>query len=147
MTDQNPYPQQPAPSAEKAEKNRKTDKKLLKILGAVIGVFVVIIILVAACSPDNDDSTTDTGSGVGKWDAQTQCEAAAKERSSDPNNVKFSGATDTAFVEIKDGWQVVGWVDNPNGLGGYTHHEYTCSVESTDQEGKVNVGLDISEAK
>lgn len=147
MTDQNPYSQPTDPAEGKAEKNKKSNKKVLKILGVIVAAIIILIVIVSACSPDDDESTTKNDSSVGKWDAKTQCEAAAKERSSDPNNVKFSGATDTAFVEIKDGWQVVGWVDNPNGLGGYTHHEYTCSVESTDQEGKVNVGLNIGEAK
>ena len=143
MTDQNHYAADPQPEAKKPWRK----KKRIIIPAASIAAFIA---LMAACSPsDSEDENGLQGSEkVGdKYVAQTQCEQQMKERSSDPEHVEFSGQFDNSYTETDFGWIVLGTVDNPNGFGGFTHHDYRCTVEKVDGSDQVSVSLDISDPK
>lgn len=103
-----------------------------------IALTAAALLALAGCSSE----TSDTAGGVNKHNAKTHCENAAEERSEDPGNMKFSGQTETTFTEIDGGWDVSGWVDNPNGRGGAERFTYTCQVTAADGD-QVNVQLDI----
>ena len=100
------------------------NKKIVKIVGIIVAVIIAILVIASALGGGDDEDV-----GVSKATAQTACENLIREQSTDPGATKFSGYTETRFVEIKDGLQVVGWVDMPNGVGGHVRHDYTCSAE------------------
>lgn len=114
--------------------------KALKIIGG-IAVAIFAILLVASVFID---VTAEEDGGVSKAAAQTACENLIREQSTDPGATKFSGYTETNFVEIKDGLQVVGWVDVPNGTGGHVRHDYTCSAERPAGSDTINTRFETT---
>ena len=100
------------------------NKKIVKIIGIIVAVIIALLVIASVLGGGGDEDA-----GVSKATAQTACENLIREKSTDPGATKFSGVTETRFVEIKGGLQFVGWVDIPNGTGGHVRHDYTCSAE------------------
>lgn len=143
VMERNPYADTSYPGAKKPWWKRK-----LVIIPAASAVLFVAGM--AACSTGGDEEGNGMRGGkkVGdKYVAQTQCEQQMKERSSDPEHVEFSGQFDNSYTETDFGWIILGTVDNPNGFGGFTHHDYRCTVEKVDDSDQVSVSLDISDPK
>lgn len=103
-------------------------------------VAAAALLTLAGCASNTSDAAD---GGMNKQNAKSQCEQAAEERSDDPGNVKFSGQSETTFTEIDGGWDVSGWVDNPNGTGGFERFNYACQVTPAEGD-QVNVKLDIT---
>lgn len=108
---------------------------------ATAATVAVAALTITAC-----EGTSEESAGIGDFDAQLMCEKQIRAESHDPNNVEFD-YNDTSATATENGWRVVGTVDNPNGLGGFSHHGYTCSVEEADEDGKFRVRTTVSAAK
>ena len=108
----------------------------------IAAVTAITALTITAC-----EGTSEESAGIGDFDAQLLCEKQIRAESHDPNNVEFSGGNGTSATATENGWRVVGTVDNPNGLGGFSHHGYTCSVEAADEDGKFRIRTTVSAAK
>jgi uncharacterized membrane protein len=116
-------------------KNKRSGGCGSTILIIILVIFVLYVVNLV--TSDNSNTSNNKRTYISEIEAKVVAEGQIETVLKSPSTAKFSGARDTKYKSIKNGYTVSGYVDSQNSFGATLRSNYSIDIWVYQTSGKI----------